>query len=303
MICVIALCVLTASCGGGGKSVLLTTSAEVTTLRNVEDVPATELTEPAGQTAETVQTDAVTEQPVTPVVPAGSSAFPSEDFRPTLWSKNKAIKTYAEAVNAVKEQKAGFTVSRHTEIGDVSAANDLVDLATNIVNLVAQSIAKAGDGVKTVARNSDGVRSEFPLAGRDVGYDVTDESVIEDAVCEKSANYYRITLTLAPTVNSSAGDGALGGVADPVERQGAYDVISNYVVIIDKNQFKLDVNYSGCSVTAYIDRDTGRLARLEHRLNMGLDFDLNVNLVAFTTSFVKATGTASSSLDFYDFIW
>lgn len=227
-------------------------------------------------------------------------------YKPVAMAAQDVIRFYKSAMDDVKVRAPGYVRSEYQEISDVSAGNGDVQLINRILNLVGTELLKeSGDEETTIqimAHDDIAVRETFPLYGEDVGCDLTDISIVKSAVCYSDGSSYKIIITfddqLNPDKNSSFAD-----IMTPVERNSLSKPIEEYLVVLDYNSYRFDLNYTNCEITCIIDKATNRMTSLKHKMIMDVEIVLNLDLIFFQTSNVKAEGRIVNFLEYYNFNW
>lgn len=282
-----------------------------------------------GENSEVKTTTIVIEDPVSGENSGGNSVvipdvttFPSDEsstdssgnaniqvdntYKAVPMAAQDVIRFYKSAMDDVKVRAPGYVRSKYQEISDVSAGNGDVQLINRILNLVGSEILKdSGDEETTIqimAHDDIAVRETFPLFDKDVGCELTDMSIVKSAVCYSDGSSYKIIITfddqLNPDKNSTFAD-----IMTPIDRNALSKPIEEYLVVLDYNSYKFDLSYTNCEITCIIDKATNRMTSLKHKMIMDVSIVMNLDLVFFQTSNVKAEGRIVSFLEYYNFNW
>ena len=89
----------------------------------------------------------------------------------------------------------------------------------------------------------------------------------------------------------------------PIDRKALSAPIEEYLVVLDYNNYKFDINYTNCEITCIIDKTTNRMTSLKHKMIMDINIELNLDLILFQTKNVKAEGKIVNFLEYYNFDW
>lgn len=318
MLLVLSLC----SCGYELKLVKkekpATQAADETEEPTVEadiSLPLDAETLPEGETLPPETEAPETEAPSAEGVSADGAEFftlPEEATSPVPFStvvmdKASVVALYTNAVNNVKAKCPGYTKREDRETGDVTAGSGALQLANNILNLVGTELLKNGGDTESYADVAPGseaaVRAGFPVYNADYGCRVDDLSLIESAVCLSNGSEYRIEIKVADTLNPEPGDGVFGNIMTPVKRENIANGISEYLVVLDRDQYKFDFNYTDNEIVCVLDAATGRIKSLTQKMTINVDIDLDLDLMLFKTNVVEAHGKIMNTLSYSDFIW
>lgn len=228
-------------------------------------------------------------------------------YRPLAMSAQDVIRFYKSAVDDVKVRAPGYTRSEYQEISDVEAGNGDVQLINRILNLVGTELLKdSGDEEATIsimAHDDIAVRETFPLYDKDTGCELTDMSIIKSATCYTDGRSYKIIITFDDQLNPDNETSAFAQIMTPVDRDALSDPIEEYLVVLDLNSYKFDINYTNCEITCIIDKQTNRMTSLKHKMIMDVEIVMNLDLLFFQTNNVKAEGRIVNFLEYYNFDW
>ena len=92
-------------------------------------------------------------------------------------------------------------------------------------------------------------------------------------------------------------------IMTPIDRDALSAPIEEYLVVLDYNNYKFDINYTNCEITCIIDKATNRMTSLKHKMIMDIEIVLNLDLILFQTKNVKAEGKIVNFLEYYNFDW
>lgn len=228
-------------------------------------------------------------------------------FKLTGMDTRAVLDLYTKAVNNVKIRCPGFTRKEFQEISDVTAGNGNVNLANQIVGLVAHELVSASgnsNSVLTVAAHDDiKVRESFPVYGEEYGCKVSDLSIIKSATCLSDGKQYKVIITFNNQLNPEPKKCDFGNIMTPIERENIAKGMQTYVVVLDPDLFKFDFNYTGSELICYIDIESGKISSLTQKMQIDIDVDLDINVGFFKTDIVKANGSLVNHLEFTDFDW
>lgn len=228
-------------------------------------------------------------------------------FRPMAMSSQDVITFYKSAMNDVKVRAPGYTRTEYQEISDVTAGDGNVQLINRILNLVGTELLKdSGDEQKTIqimAHDDIAVRETFPLYNKDVGCELNDMSIIKSATCYTDGLSYKIIITFDDQLNPDYQYSSFAQIMTPINREALSDPIEEYLVVLDYNNYKFDINYTNCEITCIIDKASNRMTSLKQKMIMDVDIALNLDLILFQTKNVKAEGRIVNFLEYYNFDW
>lgn len=251
--------------------------------------------------------DATTLPPVEQTTGANAGIQIDNTFRPMAMSSQDVITFYKSAMNDVKVRAPGYTRTEYQEMSDVSAGDGNVQLVNRILNLVGTELLKdSGDEQKTIqimAHDDIAVRETFPLYNKDVGCELTDMSIVKSATCYTDGASYKIIITFDDQLNPDHKTSPFAQIMTPIDREALSSPIEEYLVVLDYNNYKFDINYTNCEITCIIDKQTNRMTSLKQKMIMDIDIVLNLDLILFQTKNVKAEGTIVNFLEYYNFDW
>lgn len=279
-------------------------------LRWVKAEEEESLTEDAGESVSAAEepTEApAAGEPATENPLEGTGIEEITDFRMAAMDKEAVISLYKSVLNDVKVRCPGFTRSETQVTDGVTAGKGRLQLADRILNLAAEEILNshgAGEGVVKVSPHSDvEVLEKFPAYGKSYGCGLQNLSIINTAVCYTDGKTYKLVITVADTLNAEPGQGDFSEIMTPISRQAIADGIREYFLVLDRNQYQFDFNYTGNEIICEIDVETGRILSLTQKSVVEVDVDLDMDLLLFKTNFIEAHGTIINRLEFSDFIW
>lgn len=271
-----------------------TTTAEETT---AEETTTQEATTEATTAEETT---------ISPLTENGI-IYESENFRPVAMDAKSILKLYTEAVNNVKVRCPGFTKRDDQNFSDVQAGSGDFQLANRILNLVATEVLKSAAGesdVSTIPAHEDlQVLNNFPIYGQEYACNLTELSMLKSAACYTDGERYKIVLTVQDTSNAEPVTSEFGKIMTPVRREEIAQRITRYFVVLDEEKFKFDFRYTGNEIICVFNMKSGELEYLSQRMVVNIDINLDMDLVIFSTDFVKATGKVISHIEYTDFDW
>ncbi len=228
-------------------------------------------------------------------------------FRPMAMSSQDVITFYKSAMNDVKVRAPGYTRTEYQEISDVTAGDGDIQLINRILNLVGTELLKdSGDEQKTIqimAHDDIAVRETFPLYNKDVGCELTDMSIVKSATCYTDGASYKIIITFDDQLNPHHETSPFAQIMTPIDRDSMSNPIEEYLVVLDYNSYKFDINYTNCEITCIIDKATNRMTSLKQKMIMDIEINLNLDLILFQTKNVKAEGKIVNFLEYYNFDW
>lgn len=240
-------------------------------------------------------------------VSGGASIQVDTSYRPMAMSASDVILFYKSAMNDVKVRAPGYVRNEYQEVSDVEAGDGDVQLMNRILNLVSTELLKdSGDEEATIqimAHDDIAVRETFPLYNKDVGCELTDMSIVKSAVCYSDGQSYKIVITFDDQLNPHHEDSSFADIMTPIDRESLSDPIEEYLVVLDYNSYKFDINYTNCEITCIIDKATNRMTSLKQKMIMDMEIVLNLDLILFQTKNVKAEGTIVNFLEYSNFDW
>lgn len=238
---------------------------------------------------------------------SGASIQVDTSFRPMAMSASDVILFYKSAMNDVKVRAPGYTRNEYQEISDVEAGSGELQLMNRILNLVGTELLKdSGDEEATIqimAHDDIAVRETFPMYNKDVGCELTDMSIVKSATCYTDGLSYKIIITFDDQLNPHHEDSSFAKIMTPIDRDALSAPIEEYLVVLDYNNYKFDVNYTNCEITCIIDKTTNRMTSLKQKMIMDIEIALNLDLILFQTKNVKAEGRIVNFLEYYNFDW
>ncbi|MBR3767306.1 MAG: hypothetical protein IKL10_03585 [Clostridia bacterium] len=237
----------------------------------------------------------------------GANIQVDTSYQPMAMSASDVIQFYKSAMDDVKVRAPGYVRNEYQEVSDVEAGNGDVQLMNRILNLVGTELLKdSGDEEATIqimAHDDIAVRETFPLYNKDVGCELTDMSIVKSAVCYSNGSTYKIVITFDDILNPDAKDSAFADIMTPIDRDALSDPIEEYLVVLDLNSYKFDMNYTNCEITCIIDKQTNRMTSLKHKMIMDIEIVMNLDLILFQTNNIKAEGKIVNFLEYYNFDW
>lgn len=238
---------------------------------------------------------------------SGANIQVNTSYQPMAMSSSDVLLFYKSAMNDVKVRAPGYVRNEYHEISDVEAGNGDVQLMNRILNLVSAEILKnSGDEEATIqimAHDDIAVRETFPLYNKDVGCELTDMSIIKSAICYTDGASYKIVITFDDQLNPHYRDSAFASIMNPIDRDALSGPIEEYLVVLDLNSYKFDLNYTNCEITCIIDKATNRMTSLKHKMIMDVEIVMNLDLFFFQTNNVKAEGRIINFLEYSNFDW
>ncbi len=261
-------------------------------------------------------TEATTEEPTEPPTSeepttkdplAGTGITELDSYAPMPLSKESVMDLYKQVLDDVKLRCPGFTRKQEITTQDVKAGEGKLQLANNILNLVATEMIKAsGDAGSnlTVPPHSDlEVKAKFPAYGETVGCTLENYSIIKSASAYTDGKVQVLKITVEDAHNAEPGKDDFSKIMTPISRENFAEGAESYVPVFDKDDFKYDFDYTQNEITCEIDAHTGRILTLTQKNVINVDVDMNINLFFIKTSVVKATGTIINRWTFSDFVW
>lgn len=237
----------------------------------------------------------------------GANIQVDNSYKEMPMSSYDVIELYKRATGDVKARAPGYMRSKHQEISDVEGGDGTVPLINRVLNLVGTEVLKnSGDeeeSIQIMAHDDIAVRETFPLYNKDVGCELTDMSIVKSAVCYSDGATYKIVITFDDQLNPDPETSPFAGIMTPIDRDVLSDPIEEYLVVLDMNSYKFDLNYTNCEITCIIDKATSRMTSLKHKLIMDVDIEMNLDLILFQTNNVKASGRIVTFLEYYNFDW
>ena len=237
----------------------------------------------------------------------GANIQVDTSYQPLAMSSQDVIEFYRRAMNDVKVRAPGYTRNEYQEISDVAAGNGDVQLINRILNLVGTELLKdSGDEeatIQIIPHDDIAVRETFPLYNKDVGCELTDMSIIKSATCFSDGQSYKIIITFDDQLNPDHEYSSFAQIMTPIDRDALSDPIEEYLVVLDFNSYKFDINYTNCEITCVIDKETSRMTSLKHKMIMDIEIAMNLDLILFQTKNVKFNGRIVNFLEYYNFDW
>ena len=256
----------------------------------------------------------VTQPSVTPSVPeittGGADIIVDSSYQPVAMAAQDVLEFYTRAVNDVKLRAPGYIKTEYQDLSNVMAGSREFQLADRILNLVATELLKnSGDDngqngtIQVLAHDDIAVRNTFPLFGKDYGCLLENMNIIRSAVCYANDSSYKIVIQLDDCLNPEPDNSDFGLIMTPISRDKLSSPIEEYLVVLDMNQYQFDINYTGSEITCIIDKQSARMTNLTHKMVMDISINLNLDLIIFQTSGIKASGTLINHLEYSDFDW
>lgn len=228
-------------------------------------------------------------------------------YQALAMSAQDVIEFYKRATGDVKVRAPGYVRSEHHEISDVTGGDGSMQLVDRILNLVATEVLKdSGDeeSVITIMPHDDlAVRATFPLFNKDVGCELTDMSIVKSATCYSDGSTYKIVIVFDDMTNPDHETSAFADIMNPIDRDALSDPIEEYLVVLDMNSYKFDINYTNCEIVCIIDKETSRMTSLKHKMIMDIEIVMNLDLILFQTNNVKASGKIVNFMEYHSFDW
>lgn len=268
-----------------------------------------------GQNEETTSSlTNVPEVPDTVYVPSEITTSENEtagavdtSYRALPMSSQDVLELYTRAMNDVKVRAPGYKRHEYQEISDTQAGDGNIQLINNILSLVGTELLKdSGDeqsSIEIMAHDDIAVRDTFPLYDKDVGCELTNMSIVKSAVCYSDGKSYKIVISFDDQLNPDHEDSDFAKIMTPIDREALSDPIEEYLVVLDKNKYQFDINYTNCEIICTIDAQTSRMTSLSHKMIMDIDINMNLDLVIFQTNSVKASGRIVNILKYSEFDW
>ena len=270
---------------------------ESETESDVSQAPPVEVTLP----------EPTTEEPTTKDPLAGTGVTELDAFVPMPLNKEGVMEMYKSLLDDVKLRCPGFTRKQEMITQDVTAGKGSIQLANRILQLVATEIIKSAgdaDGNVTVKPHSDlEVRAKFPAYGENEGCTLTNYDIVKTAAAYTDGKTQKLIITLEDVKNAEPGKGDFSKIMTPISRENIANGIAEYFVVLDKDSYKYDFNYTGNEIVCEADAQTGRLLSLTQKSVVGVAVDLDMDLILFKTNFIKAHGTIINRWTFSDFVW
>ncbi len=228
-------------------------------------------------------------------------------YQALAMSAADVIEFYKRATSDVKIRAPGYVRSEHHEVSDVTGGDGSIQLLDRILNLVATEVLKeSGDEeaiISIMAHDDIAVRQTFPLFNKDVGCELTDMSIVKSATCYSDGATYKIVIVFDDILNPDPETSPFADIMNPIDRDALSGPIEEYLVVLDMNSYKFDINYTNCEITCIIDKETSRMTSLKHKLIMDIDIVMNLDLILFQTNNIKASGTIVDFLEYHSFDW
>lgn len=223
-------------------------------------------------------------------------------------SSQEIIDMYKSAMNNVKLRAPGYVKHEYQDVTEVNSFGEIdSQLANRIVDLVATEVlTDSGDEaskIKVLAHDDVAVRKTFPIFGSDTGCDLNNLDIVRSAVCYEDADVYKIVIQFDDQLNPEPYTSDFGRIMTPISRNNLSSGIEEYLVVLDMNQYRFDINYTGNELICIIDKDTNHILNLTQKMIMNVDINLNLDLVLFTTKNIQVKGSIINHLEYYDFDW
>lgn len=240
-------------------------------------------------------------------VQGGATDESDSSYKALPMSSQDVLELYTRAMNDVKIRAPGYVRYEYQEVSDVEAGDGNMQLMNNILNLVCTELLKdSGDeaaSIEIMAHDDIAVRDTFPLYDKDVGCELTNMAIIKSAVCYTDGKSYKIVISFDDQLNPDHEDSDFAKIMTPIDRDSLSDPIEEYLVVLDKNKYQFDINYTNCEIVCTIDKATSRMTSLSHKMIMDIDINMNLDLILFQTNSVKASGRIVNILKYSDFDW
>lgn len=229
------------------------------------------------------------------------------DYKTVAMTREDVIKVYTAAMNNVKLRCPGFTKKEVQTVDDVQAGSGALQFANRILNLVStELISSSGNDSGTVTVNPGddrAVRRSFPLYGKDSGCELTDTSIVTSAVCYVSDTDYKVVLTVADHTDPDPETSEFAKILTPINTKPISDGIEEYLVVLDMDSYKFEMNYTNNEIECHFDKTNGRMISLTQKMIVNVDIDLNLDLIFFKTKNISASGVVIDKIEFSDFVW
>ena len=157
--------------------------------------------------------------------------------------------------------------------------------------------------IQIMAHDDIAVRETFPLYNQDVGCALTDLSIIKSAVCYSNGSSYKLVITFDDQLNPNHEDSDFAKIMTPIDREALSDPIEEYLVVLNKNTYQFDINYTNCEIICVMDKNTKKITSLRQKMIMDIDIVMNLDLVIMETNNLKASGRIINFLEYSNFDW
>ncbi len=288
---------------GCGYRISITKEEDETTESATVAETTTEETTVPETTAEPTTAEETTISPLT----ENGIVYESENYRPMAMDSRHILQLYTEVVNNVKLRCPGFKKRDDQNFSDVQTGSGDFQVANRILNLVATEVLKSAAGesdVSTIPAHDDlKVLNNFPIYGQEYACALTELSMLKSAACYTDGERCKIVLTVQDTSNAEPVTSEFGKIMTPVRREEIADRITRYFVMLDEEKFKFDFRYTGNEIICVFNKETKELEYLSQRMIVNIDINLDMDLVIFSTDFVRATGKVISHIEYTDFDW
>ena len=222
-----------------------------------DTTPAADSTAPAADTTDTTQ---AADSTAPAADTAGTPAAPAGD------SKEDAVAMFVTAYNKIAAEATKATrtydyTSNYNNILKIGNNSTLASLAESLM----------GKFMVENTEPTDFAVTDVPPVG--LATSPLTAADLASATCDDNGSTYTITLTstgtdAAPEENPTVGSGSAGKIGNLIESSSITDAVGSAI------KFEgLALRYSDCSVTATIDKATGRITDLYYRMPGVLHFD------------------------------
>lgn len=281
--------------------------------KNESTTSAETVTVPGGQIQQPTQPEITTEPKPDAVIgyyDDNSNAYITieGDYKIAPKSSQEILEMYKSAMNNVKLRAPGYVKHEYQDVTDVNSFGEIdSQLADRIINLVATEVlTDSGDEaakIRVLAHDDVAVRKTFPIFDSDIGCDLNNLNIVRSAVCYEDDDVYKIVLQFDDQLNPEPYTSDFGRIMTPIARENITSGIEEYLVVLDMNQYRFDINYTNNEIICIIDKNNNHILNLTQRMMMNVDINLNLDLVLFTTKSIQVKGSILNHLEYYDFDW
>lgn len=229
----------------------------------------------AAPVQDTTAADAADDTTAAPVQDTTASADPAPAGAPT--SKEEIVALYVSAYNkiAAEASKATKTYDYTSNYNNILKIGNNSTLASLAESLMGKFMVENTEAVDFAVADVPPIgMANSPLTAADVA----------NATCVDNGATYTVTITSTgtdanPEINPPAGGGSAGKIGQLIESTAITDAVGGAI------KFEgLALKYSDCTVTATIDKATGRITDLYFRMPGVLHFDKVTAAVVVTVN-------------------
>lgn len=230
------------------------------------------------------------------------------DYRIAPMSSADVFELYKSAMNNVKLRAPGYVKHEYQDVTEVNSLGEIdSQLADKIIDLVATEVlTDSGDEaskIRVMAHDDIAVRKTFPVYNSEYGCELQSLDIVRSAVCYEDAEVYKVVIQFDDQFNPDPHTSDFGKIMTPIDRTKLSSGIEEYLVVLDMNQYRFDINYTGNEIICIIDKETNHVLNLTQKMILNVDINLNLDLMVFSTKNIQVQGSIINHLEYYDFDW